>query len=180
MELMDSAAAIHAFVLPTDFSSDPQITTLPLSHPVLDFTILPSSQLLVSYDPAFNVFTHNQTGQAPAKGKAAETTTTAEQSAELSNFVTLVSVGSGASVRRIYITVGNAVTDISAREHLISSPHFRPEPPLPSFERRPPQNAICPTALPQPLPPPSLAGLRRRRRTSRIKRTCRRPFNLRP
>jgi hypothetical protein len=97
-ELMSRAAAIHAFVLPTDFSISPQITTLALSHPILDFTILQSSQLLISSDPAFGVFTHNQTGLPPVKGKAAEATVSSDQASEMSNSMALVQVGAGASV----------------------------------------------------------------------------------
>ena len=97
-QLTSSAAAIHAFVLPTDFSSEPRIQTFPFSHPVLDFAILPSSQLLVTCDPAFGVFTQNQTGRPPAKGKAVERTVTPDQTTTTSDCVTVVQVGSGASV----------------------------------------------------------------------------------
>ena len=143
--LISSAAAIHAFVLPTDFSSDSQITTLPLSHPVLDFTILPSNQLLVSLDPAFGVFTQNQTGLPPVKGKAAEAAISPEQSSEMSNSTILLEVGSGASVSPYKLLSNNELTFSSIAHLRLSSLPSDPSlhiPPMPSCPRRfPPCNS---------------------------------------
>ena len=111
-----SASAIHAFVLPTDLSSSPTITTLALPHPVVDFASLSSSpsQLLVSVDPAFGVLRHNQTG---SPGKKPEINLTAEQSADLANNLICVEVGAGPSLSVVETSIIP-----SLRETLASSP----------------------------------------------------------
>jgi tRNA (guanine-N(7)-)-methyltransferase subunit TRM82 len=94
-ELTGSASSLHAFTLPSDFASPPQITSIDLTHPILDFTLLPSAQVLLSLDTAFGVLKHNQNGE---NKKRPDPSTADIQQVASSSASALVQVGAGASV----------------------------------------------------------------------------------
>ncbi|WWD19332.1 hypothetical protein CI109_103791 [Kwoniella shandongensis] len=57
----EGASAIHSFVFSPDQASQPTVHTLPLSHPILDFTSILSQpgQILVTLDTAWGVLKQN-------------------------------------------------------------------------------------------------------------------------
>lgn len=104
-ELNTSAAAIHAFTLSSDLSVPPSISTLPFSHPVLDFTFMPAStdELAVSVDTAFEVLTHNQIGQ---EAKKADLSLTEEQVINMRQRVFGAKIGPDGSVSSLWPSPG--------------------------------------------------------------------------
>jgi len=143
-ELTGSASAVHAFTLPSDFASSPQITTLDLSHPILDFTSLPSGQILVSLDTAFGVLKHNQTGE---NKKRSDPTEAEVQQVASSTASALVQVTEGASVS--LARSPHCTTDISY--HPPPATFSRPSKLSPPNPRRPPNSSqtwICTPTCP--------------------------------
>ncbi|KAK4689632.1 tRNA (guanine-N(7)-)-methyltransferase subunit TRM82, partial [Tremellales sp. Uapishka_1] len=56
----EGCSAIHSFALPSDAETTPEIETLALPYPILDFTLVPgSSQILLSLDTAWGVLKAN-------------------------------------------------------------------------------------------------------------------------
>lgn len=92
-----SASSLHAFTVPSDFASPPQIRSVDLAHPILDFTLLPSAQILVSLDTAFGVLKQNQTGEN--KKRSDSSPAEIQQVASFSASA-LVQVSANASVRQ--------------------------------------------------------------------------------
>jgi hypothetical protein len=98
---MDSASALHSFILPTSDSS-PIIKSYETTYPILDYTPLPGSNdtYLLTLDTTFGPINSNQlTGQMP-KPKPKEFEVTEDQKAEMEKCYRIVKVASDGSVSR--------------------------------------------------------------------------------
>jgi hypothetical protein len=101
--LIDSAAALHSFILPTPESeSSPTIKSFETTYPILDYSLLPNSSdtYLLTLDTTFGPINSNQlTGQMP-KPKPKDFEVTEEQRVEMEKCYRIVKVASDGTVSR--------------------------------------------------------------------------------
>ena len=121
---MNSASALHSFILPTPESeSSPTIKSFETTYPILDYSLLPNSSdtYLLTLDTTFGPINLNQlTGQMP-KPKPKDFEVTEEQKVEMEKCYRVVKVSSDGSVSpRIYFEDFELTTRLK-----ISLPHTR-------------------------------------------------------
>jgi hypothetical protein len=101
---MDSASALHSFILRTSGSeSSPTITSFETTYPILDYTPVPGSSdtYLLTLDTTFGPINSNQsTGQMP-KPKPKDFEVTEGQKVEMEKCYRIVKVSSDGSVSHI-------------------------------------------------------------------------------
>jgi hypothetical protein len=102
---MNSAAALHSFILPTsDSDSSPTIKSFETTYPILDYTLVPGSSdtYLLTLDTTFGPINSNQlTGQMP-KPKPKDFEVTEDQKVEMEKCYRIVKVSSDGSVSHIH------------------------------------------------------------------------------
>ncbi|WVR09333.1 hypothetical protein IAU60_006399 [Kwoniella sp. DSM 27419] len=109
----EGAAAMHSFTLSDDPSRPSAVQTLPLPHPVLDFTPVPSQpgQILVSLDTAWNVLKKNPPPGVDAGQAVIEKSEVHDAEREaLIRVFTVVHVGAGAALSQEAATAFEAAT----------------------------------------------------------------------
>jgi len=108
---MNSASALHSFILPTSDSS-PTIKSFETTYPILDYTQVPGSvdTYLLTLDTTFGPINSNQlTGQIP-KPKPKDFEVTEDQKVEMEKCYRVVKVASDGSVSRFHASSRGKLT----------------------------------------------------------------------
>ena len=102
-EFARSCAALHSLILPSDPSESSSVRTLPTTHPILDFDILPSQpgRLLVSLDTAWAKLRENPSPEN-MRGIVKDTTLSEDNIGEMKRSLRLVEVASSGEVSCIF------------------------------------------------------------------------------
>ena len=108
---MNSASALHSFILPTS-DSTPTIKSFETTYPILDYTQVPGSSdtYLLTLDTTFGPINSNQlTGQMP-KPKPKDFEVTEDQKVEMEKCYRIVKVASDGSVGRFHVSSWSPLT----------------------------------------------------------------------